>query len=327
VGVSASEPPAAPRRPRTLLVRLAYVASLPERVLRLIASTVGHLARLVLWLVPGPIRKGRFYRLAIERQVRMLTDEVGRARLFPNEPALDAALARRLAIGGAVDNVLMVALHASPLWILLAASDVSEGASAFAEELAQELTAKGYVSEGSSLGTLDTVLMGMSRLSGRLAESLDAPPLEFEALKKNVASVREELEAVGATALESLPDLDRVAEELRTLAHRDDASLLETVGTLAVGTWAKAERLVGAGVAGITGSFTILGRRAWNDVVGDWLDTLARVRRRGVRGALRRFLRPQGRSAGILFDPRFVTLTERALSANRWAKAPWRLDA
>ncbi|MGE0191749.1 MAG: hypothetical protein AB7T63_06860 [Planctomycetota bacterium] len=315
------------RRPPTFLAWTLYVLSVPERVLRMVASTLGHLLRPLLLVVPAPIRRGRFYRLAVERQVRMLTDDVGQARLFPGQPALDAALAKRLAVGGAVDNVLMVALHASPLWILLAASDVSEGAAKFVEDLGAELEAKGYVAEGSRLSGVDRVLSGMSRLSGRLAESLDAPPLEMAALRKNLADVRSELEDVGGAALEQLPDLDRFAREVRDLARHDEASLLETVGTLAVGTWTKAGRVVGAGVAGVASGLSILGRRAWNDVVGDWFDSLERLRRRGVRGALRTFLRPQGRSARVLFDPRFVTLTERALTAGRYGRAAWRLSS
>ena len=315
------------RRPPTLLAWTLYALSVPERAVRVVASTVGHVLRPLLNIVPAPIRRGRFYRLAVERQVRMLTDEVGQARLFPGQPALDAALAKRLAIGGAVDNVLMVALHASPLWILLAASDVSEGAAKFVDELGEELEAKGYVAEGSRLSGVDRVLSGMSRLSGRLAESLDAPPLEMAALRKNLADVRDELHDVGGAALDQLPDLDRFADEVRGLARHDEASLLETVGTLAVGTWTKAGRVVGVGVAGVTSGLSILGRRAWHDVVGDWFDSLKRLKRRGVRGAMRRFLRPQGRSAAVLFHPRFVTLTERGLTAGRYGKASWRLPS
>ena len=94
-----------------------------------------------------------------------------------------------------------------------------------------------------------------------------------------------------------------------------------------MGTWTKAGRVVGVGVAGVTSGLSILGRRAWHDVVGDWFDSLKRLKRRGVRGAMRRFLRPQGRSAAVLFHPRFVTLTERGLTAGRYGKASWRLPS
>ncbi|MCA9317942.1 MAG: hypothetical protein KDB73_20830, partial [Planctomycetes bacterium] len=80
------------RRPPTLLAWTLYALSVPERAVRVVASTVGHVLRPLLNIVPAPIRRGRFYRLAVERQVRMLTDEVGQARLFPGQPALDAAL-------------------------------------------------------------------------------------------------------------------------------------------------------------------------------------------------------------------------------------------
>ena len=49
--------------------------------------------------------------------------------------------------GEAVD--LMVGLHASPLWILLAASDVSRGAQAYLRELGKELKGAGVMEEAS----------------------------------------------------------------------------------------------------------------------------------------------------------------------------------
>ena len=96
--------PTTAKRPLHLHHLLAFVLSLPERLLRWIATLVGLIGHALTRLLPRPIREGKFYRLAVERQIKMLTDDVGMAGLFPGAKALDADSAKRMAVGGAVDN-------------------------------------------------------------------------------------------------------------------------------------------------------------------------------------------------------------------------------
>ena len=274
-------------------------------------------------LLPGPIREGKFYKLAVERQIKMLTDDVGLARLFPGHAAVDGKSATRMAVGGAVDNLMVIGMHASPMWILLAASDVSKGAQGFLRALAAELKAAGVMQEGSRLDSLDDVLSGLHRLSDRLSDTVDMPPLSLADMQATVATLGKEMKSGGEAVLRTA-DLDGIARDLTKLAKDADHSLLETTGALALGTMRTAGNVLRGGVvtAGATARF--VGQVVWRDVLGDYGRTLQKIYRRGFYGSVRGFLRPQARSYRSLFAYRLLSFTELALSLGRWRRAPWR---
>ena len=315
----------APKRPRWPHHLLAYMLSVPERILRFLASLVGQLGLVLSRLIPRPIREGKFYRLAVERQFRMMTDELGQANLFPQAKKLDGELATRMAVGGAVDNLMMVGLHASPIWLLLAATDVSKGAAVFLEDLGRELREAGVMAEGSRVDRLPDVLNGLHRLSNRLADAVDAPPLSMDDMRATVRGVRDGLGDVSGSALEQVPDLDALADEIRSLADASNHSLLETAGALGVGTLRRAGTIVAGGLVGTRAVAKFVHKTVWDDVMGDYFRTAKRIRRRGFYGAVRQILRPQSRSARAVFHYRFVTFLERLVSFGRWSRAPWRL--
>ncbi len=314
-----------PSRPPWPHHLLAYVLSLPERLLRFLLGMVGGVLFLVARLLPAPIREGKFYRLAVERNIKMLTDDVAQAGLFPGQAALNPEYATRMAVGGAVDNLLILGLHASPIWILLAAADLSKGAAAFTQEIAGELKEAGVLEEGSRLDSVDEVLGGLSRLSGRMASTLDTPPLSVEDMKKTVGAVRDDLKEVSQTTLERTVDIDGLAQDLRELAHKEDRSLLETTSGVAIGSMRTVGNIVVGGLAGAGATVKVAGRRLWNDVVLDYGRTIQRMHKKGFYGCIAGVVSPQARSSKRLFHYRFVTFTELLLSFLRWKRAPWRL--
>ncbi len=314
------------RRPRWPHHLLAYLISIPERILRWLLGLVAHALILLSRVLPRPIREGRFYKLSVQRHLKMLTDEIAQAGLFPAEKD-DGVVTdkKRMVIGGAVDNLLILGLHASPVWILLAATDVSKGAAAFTKELGRELKDAGVMAEGSRLDSVDDVLGGLSRLTNRMAETIDTPPLSLEDMKKSVGSVRKEIEEVGTTAWQKTANIDGLANDLMEVAHEARRPLLEVASGVAVGSVRKAGALVWGTLAGAGATVTVAGRMLWRDVMVDYGKTLRRMHRQGFYGTLRRGLRPQLRSTRRLFAYRFLTFTEIGLSFGMWRTAAWRL--
>ncbi len=306
---------------------LAYVISLPERLVRSLVMLLGLIGHMVTRLLPKPIREGKFYKLAVERQIKMLTDDVGGAGLFPGQKAVDADSAKRMAVGGAVDNLMMVGLHASPMWILLAATDVSNGARAYMKELAGELKKAGVMEEDSRLDSLDDVLGGLSRLSDKLSDTVDMPPLSVDDMKKTIAGIGDEMKSVGETAVLKTADIDGLANELTELAHNANHSLLETTGAVALGTLNTAGNIIMGGLISAGTTVKFVGKVVWQDVLGDYGRTIQKIYRRGFYGSIRGFLKPQLRSYRKLFAYRFVSVTEKILSFWKWDKAAWRLGA
>jgi len=314
------------RRPRWPHHLLAYVISVPERILRWILGLAAHLLLLASRVLPRPIREGRFYKLSVQRHLKMLTDEIAQADMFPDKKDDGVVTSKtRMMVGGAVDNLLILGLHASPVWILLAATDLSKGAAAFTKELGQELKDAGVMQEGSRLDSVDDVLGGLSRLSDRMAETIDTPPLSLDDMKASISSVRKEIEDVGTTAWQQTANIDGLANDLMEVAHEARRPLLEVASGVAVGSVRKAGALVWGTLAGAGATVTVAGRMLWRDVMVDYGMTLRRMHRQGFYGTLRRGLRPQLRSTRRLFAYRFVTFIEIGLSLGAWRKAPWRL--
>lgn len=311
-------------RPRYPHHVVAFVLSLPERLVRFAAMCAGLLAKSVTWLLPRPVREGRFYKLAVERQIKMLTDDVGRAKAFKGAEEVTGETAARMAVGGAVDNLVMVGLHASPMWILLAASDVSKGAQAYMKDLATELKEAGVMDEGSRLDSVEDVLGGLARLSDRLSDTVDMPPLTVDAMKETLTGIQEEMEA-GGSALLKTADIDGLAQDITQLADDADHSLLETTGAVALGSMKGAGNIILGGIIGAGATVKFVSKIVWDDVLGDYGRSIQKMYRRGFYGAVRGFLRPQTRSMQALFSYRFLSMTELVLSLGRWSHAPWRL--
>jgi len=320
----------AAQRPHTLGHILLYMLSLPERVLRWLVAALGGLVWWASALIPRRLRKGRFYKLAVERQIKMLTDDVGQAGLFRGQEELDRTTATRMAIGGTVDNLMMVGLHASPLWILLAAGDLTDGARAFTREIGQELRDIGVLGDDSPLDSVDHVLGGLGRLSERLADTLDMPPLDTASLRDTVSSLREDLGELSTVDLDSQAgdrkaQIDALAREFLEVAENEKRSVLEVAGGAALDASRRTGEVVVGGLAGVGAAAAVTTRFLWNDVVVETGRSLDRIRRLGLFGSLRRATRSARRSSHRLFDWHLLSVTEWLLSAGRLGKAPWKL--
>ncbi len=311
-------------RPRYPHHIAAFLLSLPERLVRFVAMAAGLLVKSVTWLLPRPLREGKFYKLTVERQIKLLTDDVGMAGAFKGAEEMTSEQATRMAVGGAVDNLVMVGLHASPMWILLAASDISNGARAYMKELAGELKEAGVLEEGSRIDSVDDVLGGLARLSDRLSDTVDMPPLSIDAMKETLTGIQEEMEA-GGSALLKTADIDGLAKDITKLAEDADHSLLETTGAVAVGSMKGAGNIILGGLIGAGATVKFVGKIVWDDVLGDYGRSIQKMYRRGFYGAVRGFLRPQSRSINALFNYRFLSWTESILSLGRWRGAAWKL--
>lgn len=314
---------AAPKRSRAPHHLLAYLLSVPERIVRVIVSFLGGTALVLTFLLPRPLREGKFFKLVVERQIKMLTDDVGQAKLFRDAEALDARSAARMGIGGTVDNLLILTLHASPVWVLLAASDVCEGARSFTEELGRELQDQGVIDKNSRLSSVDDVLGGLAKLSSRMAHTIDMPPISLDEMKSTVDGLKTEINEVTDTAAQAA-QLDDLVDDLRAVAETEDRSLLSVCAAVASGTMRTTGNLISGTVHGATAAVRIVGRRVWSDVVMDYANAASRVRKTGFYGSVRKFLRPQVRGYRRLFNYRFVTYTEIALSLGAWRNAAWR---
>jgi hypothetical protein len=281
--------------------RGAFLVSLPERVVRSLAASLGGLVHETAALVlPRFVRRSRLYEATAKNLLRLTIELVGGV-----EPAAPAAAevepdARRLAVRKGAGNVVelgsIAAFGFSPLWLLAAAADVARGSRVYLDALIGELKEAGVLGQDVELETVDDLLAALEGTSGTAARLIDVPPLELEALRASLDELRRD-----ASELPSPAELAVVYEGLRRTARREDRSLLEVS--------------VGIGLA-FFNSARHVGRQ---HVLDPYTEDLRPLRREGFGAYATRVGRRYAEAVARHFDPDRTTLTERGLERLRRA--------
>jgi hypothetical protein len=310
-------------RPRTFFHRLLYVVSIPERIVRTIAGWLGALGVAAARLLPGPLRRTRFYRFVVERQLKLLCDDVGGAGRFPGAKRLDGKTAIRLGVGGALDNAAILTLHCSPIWILLAAKDVADGARTLVADVVGELKAQGLVEPGSRLDKTDELLGALSRLSERAGDALDCPPLSVDDLRSMLHDVTRRAADVGAAALVDVVQIDRLAFGLRRAAEAADRPLFDVLTGVAVAAAKQGEKLAfGAGTAAAASVRRVVDF-VYDGVVLDYQSLVQDVLDKGLFRMMAENLAPHVKATRRWFRFDRLTSVESFLTRDKHAHEPW----
>lgn len=306
---------------------IPYFLSLPERALRSGAGWCGGLLFSASRLLPRPIRNSRFFRVAVLKMLQMVTDSIGQAGVFEGEEEeqekSEGYIPRKI-IGSTIDNAAIVLFHASPIWFILAFSDITKGAGAYASELAAELKKAGVIDEGSTFDSVDSLLESVSNVTGNVGESLDTPPLSLEQMRAIAQSVKDGATDMDQGAAGLAQDLNKLSDELVEVARLEGRSLLEVSTGLATYVSGKAARgAYGAGM-GVVKGVEVGARMAYREIVGDYLEGLQEVRRVGLYSLIAQGLAPYAGATQANFHPMTLSITELILSFGIWRNAPWR---
>jgi hypothetical protein len=283
----------------TTVGRLSFLASLPERVVRSVAATLGGALHETFQLaLPRVVRRSRFYEATAKNVLRLTIELVG--GVAPRTPVQDelepstGRLAVRKGAGNVVELGSIAAFGFSPLWVLAAAADVSRGSRTYLDAFVAELVREKVLPEGSRPGSVDELLGALEGVSGTSARLVDMPPLELAALRTSFEEIRRD-----ASSLPSGEDLGRVFDGLREAARRERSSLLEVS--------------VGIGIA-FFNSARHVGRQ---HLLDPYAEDLGPVRSEGLAAYARRVSRPYADAVARHFDADAPTLTERGLERLR----------
>ena len=292
-----------------------YLLSFPERVLRAalgfgagVAREVGDVA------LPESVRRGQLYRNMVETTLRFLTEQVGGGE--PPRNAVDALpenfLARRTA-GNAVEMLGIVAFRASPVWVLAALADVCGIGRHLIPEIAAALKARGLLDDEAEFASVDEMLDGLEKTSSRLASTINTPPLDVHALRREWAEIREEARALQPANFPSRETIRAVWDQLKDESARQKTSIFETSSMMAV----SAVRALPEGVRWLSSSARVGAARTGQVVAAVLLEhyqqTLTEIRETGYMTYAGRQLRPYFHAAIRQFSPEHRTLTEHLL--------------
>jgi hypothetical protein len=278
---------------------IAFLASLPERLLRAVAAALGGTLHETFELtLPRVVRRSRLYEATAKNLLRVTIELVGgvESRIAAEQEFEPDAgkLAIRKGAGNVVELGSIAAFGFSPLWILAAAADVTHGSRVYLDAFVSELVRVGALPAGSAPGSVDELLGALEGVSGTSARLVDIPPLELRALRQSLEDIRRDTGSLPA------PDeLARVLDGLREASRREGTGLLEVS--------------VGVGLA-FFNSARHVGRQ---HVLDPYRQDLAPVRDEGLGAYARRVSGPYAAAVRRHFDTEAPTLTERGLDRVR----------
>jgi hypothetical protein len=287
------------------MVKPGYIISLPERLLRALAAGLGGAVYEVsLLLLPGWVRRSRFYQATVARLLRIIVELVGGVPgTFPAEGMPVRQLAIRKAAGNAVELVSFVAVGWSPVWLLAAAADVAGGTQAYLRLLVEDLKSAGALSPDAEVDSVGELLTALEHSLGQAADTVDMPPMNLEDMRQSWRELQ-----CNASQLPGPRRLARIYRDLQAVAHQERQSIYTTSSLIAVGA-------VRTGVK--------MGNLHVFDYYRQALDTIAA---RGLTSYIQDASDPYRRTVLHHLDPGNRTYTERLLQRQYTGQGSGRSD-
>ncbi len=291
---------------RRQTTRLApFLLSLPERVLRSTTALAAGLLREIGEIaIPRSVRRGQLYKNLVDVTLRFFIEQVGGVEgAYPSEEKLAEDFLVRRTAGNGIELIGILAFRASPVWILAALADVSGGERYLIREISAALKEAGLLEQQREFVTVDQMLDGLEASAGRLASTINTPPLDVKTLRQDWTALKEDLARIPPKDLPSIDTLRELWTGIINEARTQNRTAFELSATMGLSAIAVAGRK--------TESVLV------NVLLDDYRTTLKEIRETGyVRYAVRQF-RPYLYGAARQFLPRRPTLTERLLDRRK----------
>jgi hypothetical protein len=293
----------------------AYLLSLPERVIRsALGFSAGLLREIGEVAVPRTVRRGQLYKSLVDTTLRYVIEQVGGAKgVYPSEaPHTRDFLARR-GVGHAIELLGIAAFRISPVWVFAALADLSGLGRRLIPEIAQALKEQGLLESEAQIETVDQMLDGLERTSSRLAETINAPPLDVARLRQEWAEIREQARLLRPGDLPSTKEITSRWQELKQEAARQGRSTFATSSVMALSAvralpdrarWLSSSTRVGAARAG---------KLFYTTMLEDYRDALEELRAVGYVTYAKRQLSPYLRACVDQFSRQQRSMTERLI--------------
>ncbi len=305
-----------PRPPESTSTRVGnYVISLPERVVRSASAAAGGLLREIGEVaVPAALRRTKLYRNMVDSTLRFLVEQVGQVEgAWPAQDKLAENFAVRRTAGNGIEMIGVLTFRASPVWVLAALADLSGAGRHLIREIAASLQEQGLLDKETRFESVDQMLDGLERVSGRTADAINTPPLDVAGLREEWAAIRREASSMKGPSLPSLPDVEGLWKGIEKTAAEEGRSAFEVSSLMALGA-----------VTGVPGQLRWFSRSAMtaarktgqiagDALLGHYARSLEEIRAEGFLAYWSREFRPYLRAAAAQFSPSKESSTERFL--------------
>jgi hypothetical protein len=198
-----------------------YVLSVPERAVRSLSGLVGGLLREAsLLALPAKVREAALYRATAGVGLRFLIEQVGDVcGIYPQQDPMARKFVYRYAAGTSMELVSIATINLSPVWILAALGDVTRVGKVIFSQIGEALIAQGLLEPDAQFDTMTQLLDGLERTSTHLALTVNMPPLNVPALRKEWEQFRENVATLPAARLPKPADIERAWINLRSTSR------------------------------------------------------------------------------------------------------------
>jgi len=293
-----------------------FLLSLPERGLRSVTALAGGLLReLGEVAIPKTIRDSQLYRNLVEATLRFLIEQVGQVKdVYQDGEKLSEDFLVRRAAGNGIELIGILAFRASPVWVLAALADASGAGRFLVREITASLKAEGLLDHEAKFDTVDEMLTGLECSAGRLAATVNTPPLDVKSLRREWNALRGDLARIPPRQLPTTQTLRDLWKEIEEEAERDNRTVFQVSSLMAI----SAMKSVPDKARWLSASARSAARKTGTAVGGilleDYRTSLKKIRESGyVRYAVEQF-RPYLSAAVSQFSPQRQSLTERLIS-------------
>jgi hypothetical protein len=301
-----------------------FLLSLPERGLRSASALAGGFLREVGDIaIPKTIRRSQLYRNIVDATLQFLIEQVGQVKdAYPDGEKLSENFLLRRTAGNGIELLGILTFHASPVWVLAALADATGTGRFLVREITASLKAEGLLDQKAEFNTVDEMLVGLEASAGRLAGTVNTPPLDVKSLRREWNALRGDLAKIPPRQLPGKQALRDLWSEIQQEAVRQNRTVFQVSSLMAISAmkgvpekarWLSASarsaaRKTGTAVAAI--------------LLDDYRTSLQQIRQAGyVHYAVDHF-RPYLFAAVSQFSSRRQSLTERLISmAARHKKA------
>ena len=301
-----------------------FLLSLPERGLRSATALAGGLLREVGDVaIPKTIRGTQLYRSLVEATLRFLIEQVGQVKdAYPDGEKLSQDFLVRRAAGNGIEMIGILTFRASPVWVLAALADASGAGRFLVREITASLKAEGLLEPGTEFDTVDAMLIGLEASAGRLAETVNTPPLDVKSLRQEWNALRADLAKIPPRQLPGSKALRDLWQQIQQEAGRQNRTVFQVSSLMAI----SAMKSVPEKARWLSASARSAARKTGTAVgailLEDYRTSLKQIRETGyARYAIHQF-RPYLSAVISQFSPGRQSLTERLLSKGTKGKAP-----
>jgi hypothetical protein len=177
-------------------------------------------------------------------------------------------LVRRVA-GNGIELAGILAFRASPVWVLAALADASRTGRYLIREIASSLKEEGLLDRTAEFTTVDEMLDGLEASAGRMAATVNTPPLNVAVLREEWGALRRDLSRIPPKQLPSMHAVRDLWSEMKQAAQKQNRTVFQISSLMAVSTlanvpqrarWLSASTRSAARKAGATVTAVLLAR-------------------------------------------------------------------